>query len=190
MKTGQLIAGLVAALIVGAALGYLIAPPKITVLITTVPITVTQHATSTVTVTQTRILTETVTHTQILTQTVTQTESSGGEYTIDLTELLRTLLANATVVKPQQITQFTIYAFDNYFVPDSVRAPLGATVKFIVINMGRVAHTFDIDELGIHSGPIAPGSKYESPPINLTKPGRFVFYCRYHYGMIGTLEVS
>ncbi len=117
---------------------------------------------------------------------------TAGRYSVNLQffrPVVWVFLANTTTQQtPQEI--ITIYAYDNYFVPDGVKAPLGATVKFIVINMGRVAHTFDIDELGIRSGPIAPGSRYESPPIHLTAPGRYIYYCRYHYGMMGYLEVS
>jgi len=118
---------------------------------------------------------------------------TAGRYRVNLQffrPVVWVFLANTTTrqTATQPLT-FTIYVYDNYFVPDSIKAPLGSTVKFVVVNMGRATHTFDIDELGIRSGPIAPGSRYESLPINLTKPGRYVYYCRYHYGMLGYLEV-
>jgi hypothetical protein len=71
MKRGQLAAGLIAALIVGVAVGYLLAPSKTTVETITTPTTVTQEITQTVTATET--LTQTVTAAHTVTQTVTQT---------------------------------------------------------------------------------------------------------------------
>ncbi|MEM0484430.1 MAG: cupredoxin domain-containing protein [Pyrobaculum sp.] len=98
---------------------------------------------------------------------------------------------SATFTTPP-ITNITIYAYDNYFVPDRITIPENSTIRFIVINRGRALHTFDINELGIHSGPIRPGDVWISPPVIITKTGRFEYYCQYHYlyGMEGTLEVG
>lgn len=90
------------------------------------------------------------------------------------------------------IMNITIYAYDNYFVPDRITIPKNSTIRFIVINRGRALHTFDINELGVHSGAIRPGEVWISPPVTVTKTGRFEYYCQYHYlyGMEGTLEVG
>ena len=73
------------------------------------------------------------------------------------------------------------YYFEDATVGDGVvTARVGDQLRFTVVDTGTDgrAHTADVDELGIHSGGLPPGSTWTSPVI--TQPGTFLLYCKVH----------
>lgn len=76
-------------------------------------------------------------------------------------------------------------AVGNFYFEDSttgdgrVEAVQGDQLRFTVYDGGPgTPHTVEVDELGIHSGSLASGETYTTPP--LSTPGTFVLYCRPH----------
>lgn len=61
----------------------------------------------------------------------------------------------------------------------TVEIDQGDQLRFTVLDGGPgTPHTVDIDELGIHSGSLASGETYTTPPID--RPGTYLLYCTPH----------
>lgn len=92
------------------------------------------------------------------------------------------LLAGAGIVLAAAVE----VSVGNYYFEDAtagdgrVVAKVGDQLRLTVVDQGADGrpHTADVDELGIHSGGLPPGSTWVSPV--LAKPGTFVLYCKVH----------
>ena len=81
---------------------------------------------------------------------------------------------------------------DIQFDPTAITVAANTATTITLINKGATAHTFDIDELNVHSGEIQPGAT-ASVTINAA-PGQYQYYCAIpghkEAGMVGTLTVQ
>jgi len=87
-------------------------------------------------------------------------------------------------------------AVGNFYFDDDtpgdgrVEANQGDQLRFVVQDGGPgTPHTVEVDELGIHSGSLAAGETFTTPPLD--KPGTFRLYCKPHdqRGHVATLVV-
>lgn len=87
-------------------------------------------------------------------------------------------------------------AVGNFYYDDAtpgdgtVEATQGDQLRFTVYDGGPgTPHTVEVDELNIHSGSLAAGETYTTPPLN--QPGSFRLYCKPHQnrGHVATLVV-
>ena len=73
------------------------------------------------------------------------------------------------------IVQITIEAIDFAFIEPIITAPAEAELEITLINHGRTAHDFVIDELDLRVDAIRPG---ESATFSVSGPaGEYDFYC-------------
>jgi cytochrome c oxidase subunit 2 len=88
-------------------------------------------------------------------------------------------------------TSFTVDLVDIAFEPKELTIPANSEVTITLVNKGATVHTFDIDELNIHSGDVAPGAT-ATVTINAAA-GDYEYYCAIpghkEGGMVGTLHV-
>jgi nitrite reductase (NO-forming) len=93
---------------------------------------------------------------------------------------------------PTACGEFTVTMIDINFNPKELTIPANTDVTVSLPNTGATAHDFNIDELNIHSGEIAPGQT-GSVTINAA-PGDYQYYCNIpghkEAGMVGTLHVQ
>jgi plastocyanin len=77
---------------------------------------------------------------------------------------------------------------DFRFVPDRHSVLTNRAIPVDLENMGTVAHTFTIDELGIDEE-LEPG---ERASVTIEENGDWPFYCRFHrtMGMEGSFDAS
>jgi heme/copper-type cytochrome/quinol oxidase subunit 2 len=80
---------------------------------------------------------------------------------------------------------------DIRFEPPELTIPANTDVTVTLTNKGATVHTFDIDQLNIHTGDIAPGATTE---VKINAPaGDYQYYCAIpghkEGGMVGTLHV-
>ncbi len=97
--------------------------------------------------------------------------------------ILVALLAVAGCGKPQPRT-FTVTIASMAFGPAPTGARVGDRIRFVNADMFQHSATardgsFDLD--------LAPKASGEAV---LSRPGPIAFYCRYHPGMTGTIEVT
>ncbi len=72
-------------------------------------------------------------------------------------------------------TEITIEAIDFAFIEAAIAAPADAELTVTLVNNGRTAHDFVIDELDLHIEPVKPG---ESATFSFSGPaGEYIFYC-------------
>ena len=80
---------------------------------------------------------------------------------------------------------------DILFQPTEITIPANTDVTINLTNQGNLQHSFDIDELGVHSGDLGPGA-VGSVVIN-AEPGTYQFYCAVpghkEAGMVGTITI-
>jgi hypothetical protein len=91
----------------------------------------------------------------------------------------------------RQIAVGNFYFEDETVGDGKVDAQVGDQLRFNVLDGGPgTPHTVDVDELGIHSGSLASGETFTTPPIG--KAGTFILYCKPHdqRGHTTTLVVS
>jgi cytochrome c oxidase subunit 2 len=86
----------------------------------------------------------------------------------------------------------TVNLEDIKFDPTAITIPANTPVTVTLVNKGATAHTFDIDALNVHSGPVAPGA---TATVTITAaPGQYQYYCaepgHKEAGMVGTLTVQ
>ena len=86
----------------------------------------------------------------------------------------------------------TVNLEDIQFDPTAITVAANTATTITLVNKGATAHTFDIDELNVHSGEIQPGAT-ASVTINAA-PGQYQYYCAIpghkEAGMVGTLTVQ
>jgi len=80
---------------------------------------------------------------------------------------------------------------DVHFEPKELTIAADTPVTINLVNKGKTDHTFDVDALNVHSGPIKPG---ETRAIAINAPaGEYEYYCAIpghkQAGMVGTLKV-
>jgi plastocyanin len=85
----------------------------------------------------------------------------------------------------------TVDLLDIHFDPNELTIPANTPVTITVTNKGAAVHTFDIDALNIHSGPVQPGTTIT---VNVNAAaGDYEYYCaepgHKQAGMVGTLHV-
>ncbi|MFZ5816863.1 MAG: cupredoxin domain-containing protein [Bacillota bacterium] len=80
------------------------------------------------------------------------------------------------------------------FVQQEIRVRAGEVVTLRLANADQAAHSFDVDELGLHVP--MPGRSEGLVVFKAPEPGTYTFYCAPHYhkpsgkGMSGTLIVT
>ncbi|MBI2853044.1 MAG: cupredoxin family copper-binding protein [Chloroflexi bacterium] len=74
---------------------------------------------------------------------------------------------------------------DNFFSPDSLSVPVGATVTWT--NSGRFPHTVTSDAKLFDSGMLKPGQSFS---FTFQALGEYRYYCLYHPGQTGMVLVS
>lgn len=87
---------------------------------------------------------------------------------------------------------FTVEMVDIAYTTTELTIPAGTDVTIELPNNGAAAHNFNIDELGIHSGDVAPGA---ATTVTINAPaGTYEYYCSIpghrQAGMVGTLIVQ
>ena len=98
-------------------------------------------------------------------------------------------------MSPDVLASLPTVAMNNFeFTQREVRVKAGASVALRLVNGDAASHSFDIDELGVHSPVPAHGQAIAL--LKAERPGRYTIYCRPHYdkathqGMQATLIVE
>ena len=83
-----------------------------------------------------------------------------------------------------------VEAGEFYFEPSRIEVKAGEVVEIVITNVGRVFHTFTIDEFNIDI-PLNPGET-KRVVFRADKTGTFQIYCKPHraLGMVGELVVT
>ena len=102
------------------------------------------------------------------------------------------LLSTAVRSDAKSSSPFTVTLRDIVFEPDVLMVPANESVTISLPNQGVATHTFNIDALTIHSGPVSAGA---IGSVTFTaKPGTYTYYCsepnHRAAGMEGTLIVA
>lgn len=88
--------------------------------------------------------------------------------------------------------EVTMEAGNYYFSPKTIRAKQGDTVKITLTGKGMM-HNFVIDELGVQSANVQPGSS-TTVTFTASKTGTFTYYCSIgshrQLGQEGTLTIE
>ena len=91
-----------------------------------------------------------------------------------------------------EIGEFKVTLIDIVYEPSTLVIPANMDVTISLPNTGVATHTFNIDELNVHSGPVETGET-GSVTINAA-PGQYTYYCSQpghsEAGMTGTLGVA
>ena len=90
----------------------------------------------------------------------------------------------------RQVTVGNFYYDDDTPGDGRVDADQGDQLRFVVQDGGPgTPHTVEVDELGVHSGSLAAGETFTTPPLD--KPGTYRLYCKPHdqRGHVATLVV-
>lgn len=80
------------------------------------------------------------------------------------------------------------------FDPSTITASVGERLQFTFVNEGNDPHSFDIDELDVHSGIVNPGGSRTVDVVAPAQPATFRVYCaipgHVEQGMVGHLNVE
>lgn len=79
----------------------------------------------------------------------------------------------------------SVRMFGSRFQPATLTIVLGATVRWF--NDDALSHTVSAPDASWDSGNLSPGAAFER---TYDLPGTFPYLCRYHPGMVGTIEVA
>jgi LPXTG-motif cell wall-anchored protein len=79
----------------------------------------------------------------------------------------------------------SVSAGDNFFDPASLTIAVGDSVTWT--NDGKVAHTVTANGGSFDSGNLNPGRSFTH---TFSQAGTFRYFCQYHAGMTGTIEVT
>ena len=86
----------------------------------------------------------------------------------------------AAGVSPDVLASLPTVETKNFqFTQPEVRVKAGASVALRLVNGDAASHSFDIDELGVHS-PV-PANGQAIALLKAERPGRYTIYCRPHY---------
>lgn len=89
------------------------------------------------------------------------------------------VVAVPAVASLRQIAVGNFYFEDETVGDGKVEVQVGDQLRFSVLDGGPgTPHTVDVDELGIHSGSLAAGETFTTPPID--RAGTFILYCKPH----------
>lgn len=92
---------------------------------------------------------------------------------------LALLLARPALAAVREVTVGNFYYDDATPGDGTVEATQGDQLRFTILDGGPgTPHTVDIDEFGIHSGSLAAGETYTTPPLD--RPGTYTLYCKPH----------
>jgi plastocyanin len=91
----------------------------------------------------------------------------------------------AMPVRP--VTGMAVGIYDDYFQPQRMNVPVGATVRWV--NYGRHTHTVTADDNSWDSGDIRPGQSYV---VTFRQPGTIYYHCHHHMQqkMVGVIVVG
>jgi nitrite reductase (NO-forming) len=82
---------------------------------------------------------------------------------------------------------------DVAFTETTLELPANTDVTLVIHNNGALTHTFDLDELNVHSGELA-GGESKTITFNTGAAGTYEYYCAVpghrESGMVGTLTVK
>jgi nitrite reductase (NO-forming) len=91
-----------------------------------------------------------------------------------------------------QTADQTVTMIDIAFNPKEIAIPANTDVAIGLVNNGAAVHSFNVDELNVHSGDYQPGQT-GTVTINAA-PGDYQYYCAVpghkEAGMVGTLHVQ
>lgn len=79
---------------------------------------------------------------------------------------------------------YNVYIYDNYYSPQNISIPQGATVTWH--NMGQMNHTVTFNA-GANSGTIPPNGSFS---WTFNSMGTFYYYCQFHQNMTGSVTVG
>ena len=96
---------------------------------------------------------------------------------------LAALLMVAGCGKPQPRT-FTVTIASMAFGQSPAEARVGDRIRFVNADLFQHSATARDESFDLDLAPKASGE------VVLSRPGRIAFYCRYHPGMTGTIEVA
>lgn len=92
-----------------------------------------------------------------------------------------------------QAKEIVVKGTEYEFNPPTLTVDKGEKMKVIFKNIGSTGHNFVIDELGVSTGTVSPGST-ETVEFTASKTGTFDFYCSLpghrSAGMEGQITVS
>jgi len=90
-------------------------------------------------------------------------------------------------------TTFDVEMVDIEFTQTELTVPANTDITINLANNGVGPHTYDIDELSVHSGDVAPGQS-ATITFNTGEPGTYEYYCAIpghkQAGMVGKLIVQ
>jgi uncharacterized cupredoxin-like copper-binding protein len=93
---------------------------------------------------------------------------------------------------PAEPNTYHVEMVDTAFVETNLVVPANTDITINVTNTGVGAHTFDIDELDVHSGEVAAGDS-KTLTFNTGSPAEYEYYCAVpghrEAGMVGKLTV-
>lgn len=98
----------------------------------------------------------------------------------------------ASMTGQAQSGQQTVEMVDIAFNPKEITIPANTDVTIALVNNGVTTHSFNVDELNVHSGDYQPGQT-GTVTIN-AQPGTYQYYCAIpghkEAGMVGTITVQ
>jgi heme/copper-type cytochrome/quinol oxidase subunit 2 len=71
----------------------------------------------------------------------------------------------------------------------TIYVPVGQEVTLTIVNSDAMAHTFDIDELNIHTGTINPGQTV-MVTFTMASATSYTYYCSIHPGLMDGLVTA
>ncbi|MBI4134191.1 MAG: cupredoxin domain-containing protein [Candidatus Terrybacteria bacterium] len=90
--------------------------------------------------------------------------------------------------------EITIRGDEFSFSPEKITADAGERLRITFVNEGNAPHTFDIDELDVHSGIVNPGGSWTVDVAAPAQPVLFRTYCAIpghaEQGMVGQLVIE
>lgn len=96
-----------------------------------------------------------------------------------LASVLAILVAGPSAAALREVAVRNFYFDDATAGDGTVEAMQGDQLRFTVYDGGPgTPHTVEVDELNIHSGSLAAGETFTTPPLN--QPGTYRLYCKPH----------
>lgn len=98
--------------------------------------------------------------------------------------LVKQTAAEQSSYRPQTVQIVTFPPTIGRYTPPAITLHVGQTAIFK--NISNAAHTVTDREDRFNSGEIDPGQYWKYAPV---KPGAYPYYCIYHPGMVGIINV-
>jgi plastocyanin len=102
----------------------------------------------------------------------------------------------ATSPAPQQsapaVKTIAVEMANLSFKPVAISIKLGEAVRFAATNKDSVTHSFSfsVPGGGGYDVVVNGGQSKNGEPVTITKAGKIEFFCQFHAGMIGSLDVG